>query len=152
MKMKELPEPERPYEKLEMYGEKNLSNAELLAIVIKTGTKEESSVQLAQKLLLLSKNAKVDGLNYLRDLSIQELMTIKGIGRVKAIQLKAICELGIRMAKPSDYRKIKITKPEDLANILFQELRFEKREIVRLFLLNNKNEITKMVNVAKRWF
>ena len=64
IKIKELPELERPYEKLEMYGEKTLSNAELLAIIIKTGTKEETSVQLAQRLLSLNKTTKED-LNYL---------------------------------------------------------------------------------------
>lgn len=150
MKMKELPETERPYEKLELYGEKSLSNAELLAIIIKSGTREETSVQLAQKLLTLKENANIDELNYLRSLSLQDFMQIKGIGKVKAIQLKAVFELAIRMAKPSNYKKVQIKKPEDLANILFAELRFEKREIVRVFLLNSKNEITKMVNVAKR--
>ena len=78
IKIKELPELERPYEKLEMYGEKTLSNAELLAIIIKTGTKEETSVQLAQRLLSLNKTTKED-LNYLQTLSIEELMEVKGI-------------------------------------------------------------------------
>ena len=96
IKIKELPELERPYEKLEMYGEKTLSNAELLAIKIKTGTKEETSVQLAQRLLSLNKTTKED-LNYLQTLSIEELMEVKGIGKVKAIQLKAVGEISARM-------------------------------------------------------
>ena len=54
LKIKELPETERPYEKLELYSEKALSNAELLAIIIKTGTKSETSVQIAQKILQVS--------------------------------------------------------------------------------------------------
>ena len=87
MKMKELPITERPYEKLELYGEKQLSNAELLAIIIKSGTKEETSVQLAQKLLKLNDSNNMDDLNFLRELSIEEFMQIKGIGKVKAIQL-----------------------------------------------------------------
>ena len=93
MKMKELPISERPYEKLEMYGENTLSNAELLAIIIKSGTKEESSVTLAQKILSLGKqkNCKQDNLNFLQELSLEELMQIHGIGKVKAIQLKAVC-------------------------------------------------------------
>ena len=93
MNMKELPKAERPYEKLELFGEKNLSNAELLAIIIKSGTKEETSVQVAQRILKLNNNYGDDSLNFLRDLSLQDLMEIKGIGKVKAIQLKAICEL-----------------------------------------------------------
>ena len=79
MKMKELPLSERPYEKLEMYGAHTLSNAELLAIIIKSGTKEESSVTLAQKILSLGKekNCKQDSFTFLQELSINELMQIK---------------------------------------------------------------------------
>ena len=86
--MKELPELERPYEKLELYGEKVLSNAELLAIIIKTGNKEESSLQLAQRILNLD-DSKTGDLDFLQNVSIEELMKIKGIGKVKALQLKA---------------------------------------------------------------
>ena len=147
MKIKELPQSERPYEKLELYGEKMLSDAELLAIIIKTGTKEETSVQLAQKILSLN-NSKIEDLGFLQDVSIEELMQIKGIGKVKAIQLKAICELVVRMTRPSNYKKIQINKPYDLAKILMNELRYEKREIAKIVVLNNKNEILKIENVA----
>ena len=76
VKMKELPISERPYEKLEMYGAHTLSNAELLAIIIKNGTKEESSVTLAQKILSLGKckNCTQDNLTFLQELSIEEFM------------------------------------------------------------------------------
>ena len=79
IKMKQLPISERPYEKLEMYGENTLSNAELLAIIIKSGTKEESSVTLAQKILSLGKqnNFNQDSFAFLQELSINELMQIK---------------------------------------------------------------------------
>ena len=79
IKMKQLPISERPYEKLEMYGENTLSNAELLAIIIKSGTKEESSVTLAQKILSLGKqnNFIQDSFTFLQELSINELMQIK---------------------------------------------------------------------------
>ena len=108
MKIKELPETERPYEKLELYGEKALSNAELLAIIIKTGTKEETSVAIAQRLLSLNKNFDSNNLNFLRDLSIDEFMQIKGIGKIKAIQIKAVCELAVRMSRPTNYKQIQI--------------------------------------------
>ena len=79
IKMKQLPISERPYEKLEMYEENTLSNAELLAIIIKSGTKEESSVTLAQKILSLGKqnNFNQDSFTFLQELSINELMQIK---------------------------------------------------------------------------
>ena len=148
LKMKELPEMERPYEKLEMYGEKTLSNAELLAIIIKSGTKEETSVQIAQRILNLNYDPQMGELNFLKNITIEELMQIKGIGKVKAIQLKAVCELVVRMSKPSNYKKIQIKSTEHLAKLVMEELRFEKREYVKLFLLNNKNEILKNIDVA----
>ena len=103
--MKELPKSERPYEKLELYGEKTLSNAELLAIIIKTGTKDETSVELAQRILKLN-DTDTEDLSYLQALSIEELMQIKGIGKVKAIQLKAVTEIAIRMFKTSNSHMI----------------------------------------------
>lgn len=147
IKIKELPEAERPYEKLELYGEKTLSNAELLAIIIKSGTKEETSVQLAQRLLKLN-DTEGEDLNYLQSLSIEELTQIKGIGKVKAIQLKAVGELAIRMFKTSNYKKSVIKEPHDLAKILMSELKFEKSEKVKLIILNNRNEILKIKEIA----
>ena len=147
--MKQLPELERPYEKLEWYGEKTLSNAELLAIIIKTGTKEETSVQLAQKILNLNDD-KLEGINFLRNITIEELMQINGIGRVKAIQLKAVGELANRMVMPSKNKRIQIKNPYDIAQMMMDELRFQKQEIVKTVILNNKNEILKIKNVAMR--
>ncbi len=147
IKMKELPISERPYEKLEMYGANSLSNAELLAIIIKTGTKEESSVTVAQKILKLNKDKK-DNLKFLQDISINELTKIKGIGKIKAIQLKAVSELTKRMSRPITNNKIKITCPQDVANLLIDELKNEKREIVKVLILNSKNIIIKILDVS----
>ena len=145
--MKEFPELERPYEKLELYGEKILSNAELLAIIIKTGTKDETAIELAQKILKLN-DTNTEDLSYLKELSIEELMQIKGIGKVKAIQLKAVTEIAIRMFKTSNYKAVTIKQPYDLAKILMSELKFEKSEKVKLIILNNKNEIQKIKEIA----
>ena len=148
MKIKELPETERPYEKLELYGERALSNAELLAIIIKSGTKEKTSIEMANEILNLNKNQNKGDINFLRDISLRELMNLKGIGRVKAIQIKAICELATRMSKPSNYKNIKIKNPKDVSELLMNDLRFEKREIAKIILLNNKNDIIKIIDVA----
>ena len=88
IKIKELPELERPYEKLEWYGEDKLSNAELLAIIIKTGTKQETSVQLAQRILNLN-DSKEKGINFLRNITIEELMKVKGIRKSKSNTIKS---------------------------------------------------------------
>ena len=148
MKIKELPEFERPYEKLELCGEKALSNAELLAIIIKNGTKEKTSVEMANEILNLNTNQDKGDLNFLRELSLEELKNLKGIGRVKAIQIKATCELATRMSKPSNYKKIQIKSPKDVASLLMSDLRFEKREIAKIIILNNKNVVLKILDVA----
>ncbi len=148
MKIKQLPETERPYERLELYGERALSNAELLATIIKTGTKEKTSVEIANQILKLNQNEDKGDLNFLREIGLEELKKIKGIGRVKAIQIKAVCELAIRMSKPSNYRKIQIKKPNDVANLLMNDLRFEKRELVKVLIMNNKNIVLKILDVA----
>ncbi len=148
IKMKELPLCERPYEKLELYGAEVLTNSELLAIIIKTGTKDETSVMLAQKILNLKSDNENQDLRFLHDISIKELMTIKGIGKVKAIQIKAIGELTKRLSKPINNMKIKVKSPGDIANLFMQELRYEKKEIMKLIILNSKNVIQKMVNIS----
>ena len=147
MKVKELPMSERPYEKLEMYGEHTLSNAELIAIIIKSGTKDESSVSIAQKILTLEKNGE-NNLRFLQNISIEEFMSIKGIGKVKAIQLKALGELAKRISRPINTSQIQINSPEDIANLLIDELKFEKREIVKAIILNSKNVIIKIVDIC----
>ena len=145
--IKQLPELERPYEKLELNGEQTLSNAELLAIIIKTGTKEETSVQLAQKILNLN-DTRTDDLSFLQDLTIEELKQIKGIGKIKAIQIKAICELAKRMSVPANYQKVIIQRPEDIAKLMIENLRYEKREIVKIVILSSRNEILKIKDIA----
>ena len=107
-KIKQLPISERPYEKLEMYGENTLSNAELLAIIIKSGTKEESSVTLAQKILSLGmeENENKNSLKILQELSLEDLTKLRGIGKIKAIQIKAVCELAKRISRANDIEKI----------------------------------------------
>ena len=146
IKMKELPLSERPYEKLQMYGPEKLSNAELLAIIIKTGTKTETSVEIAQKILKLK--GEQNQLKFLQDVSIEECMQIKGIGKVKAIQIRAIGELTKRMARPINSNQIKITNSIDVANLMMEELRYEKREIAKVILLNAKNMVLKIVDIA----
>lgn len=142
--LKELPNSERPYEKLEMYGESALSNSELLAIILKTGTKEQTAVGLAQSILVLK--GKED-LRSLQEISLQELKQIKGIGKVKALQIKAVCELAKRMARPLKLN-VTIKEPKDVANLLIEELRYEKREMVKVLILNTKNVLQKIVDIT----
>ena len=148
IKMKELPEAERPYENLEQYGAKALTNAELLAIIIKTGTKDETAVGLAQKVLKLNTDEK-DNLKFLCDLTVEEFTKIKGIGKIKAIQLKAVCELATRINSVSSYKEKQILRPKDIAEILMERTRFEKQEILKVAMLNNKNKLIRIKEIAK---
>lgn len=147
IKINKLPRYERPYEKLEMYGEKSLSNSELLAILIESGTKEETAIQVAQKVLLLGKENFENEFRFLQDISLDELKKIKGIGRVKAIRLKAAFEIAKRMSAPIE-NEIFVSSSSDVANIFMHELRYEKREIVKLVILNNKNKILRIQDIS----
>lgn len=144
IKIKELPMTERPYEKMELYGEKMLSNSELLAIIIQNGTKEHTAIDIANKILLKTNN----NLRDLQDIPLAEFKSIQGIGKVKAIQLKAVCELTKRMSRPINDTKIQIKNTKDIAELVMDELRLEKREIVKLILLNIKNVVIKIENIS----
>ena len=147
IKLQEMPLSERPYEKLELYGESFLSNSELLAIIIGSGTKDETSITLAQKVLNLNKNLDTKDLRFLQEISLEEFMKIKGIGKVKAIRLKALGEITKRMEKPIK-NEVYIKSSKDVANLLMPEMRFEKKEIVKLIILNVKNKVLKIINIS----
>ena len=130
-------------------GEKALSNAELLAIIIKTGTKELTSVDIARNILKLNDLYNgYENLNFLCDLSIESLTKLKGVGRVKAIQIKAVCEIANRLNKPTNYKKIQIKEPSDIVKILMSEIQYEKKEIAKIVLLDIKCNIIKIKDIA----
>jgi len=133
LSVKELPESERPYEKVLMYGVESLSNAELLSIIIKNGTRDENSIQIANRLLKL-----VDSMNQFGNLDIVDFKQIKGIGTVKAIQLQAVCEIAKRMIVPINNMKKRISQPSDVVDLLMDKMMFEKQEKIKIVLLNSK--------------
>ena len=147
MTIKKLPELERPYEKAMLYGIQSLSNPELLAIIIKTGTKEKTSVELAQEILTIEKRGK-ENIQFLQEVSIEELTKIKGIGKIKAIQIKALCEFNKRMARPIQKAEIKIRTAENVSRLLMNEMQYEKREKVKVLVLNTKNILLRILDVS----
>lgn len=142
--IKELPEEERPREKLLKYGAESLSDAELLAIIIRIGSKERTAVELSQDILHY-----FGGLRALNYLSIRELTQIKGLGPAKAIQLKAVVELSKRLASLSREAREVIKSPQDVAQLLMPELRFLTQEVFKLVLLDIKNQVIAMPMVSK---
>lgn len=135
--IKELPQEERPREKILAKGVLTLSNAELLAILLRTGTKNESVLRVAERLL---KKYEELGIGALSSLGPQELSNIKGIGLVKAVTVVAAIELGKRLNGLSTERMI-IRSPQDAVNLLMARLRYETREHFIVLLLSTKNHV-----------
>lgn len=131
--VKELPESEKPYEKCLHYGAGRLSDAELLAVIIRTGTKGKKSVDVAQD--LLSRGEK-NLLNLYR-LSLKELTGIPGIGTVKAIQLKCLAEIARRVSKEVRSREVTLQSPSSVAAYYMEELRHEDREKLMLCMFDS---------------
>ncbi len=128
---------ERPREKLYSHGPGALSNEELLAIIIRTGNKNDSAIDLARK--ILSRDNR--GLVYLRDTTLQELMETKGVGKCKAAQILAAIEIGKRINFREALSKVKITEPNTIANLYMDEMRYLQKEHFRVLLLDTKNQI-----------
>ncbi|MCX7903548.1 MAG: DNA repair protein RadC [Caloramator sp.] len=141
-KIKDIPHDERPRERLIKFGPESLSNAELLAILLRTGTKEYSAINLAQS--IISKN----GLDFLSNCTIEELSSIKGVGLAKAAQIKAAIELGKRLRGLRNSNKIKITSPRDVFNLIGEDMRYLKKEFLRIILLNTKNIVIDIKDIS----
>ena len=147
--IKLLPLDDRPYEKLELIGENNLTNSELLAIIIKTGTKKYNCLEIAQNILKTKENiSKISDLEYLTNLSLEELKSYEGIGRVKAIQIKAMLELSKRIASMYATEKKKITSPKDVFDLLQKEFIGKKQEVLKTIILNKKNTVISVITNA----
>ena len=125
-----------------------LSDSELLAIIIKSGTKEKNCLELAK--MILSKNTSgLASFKYIDSLSLEELKTFKGIGRVKAIQIKAVVEIAKRIAKlPKDKIK-KIRGPRDVYDLLSKDMEEKQVEELRVIILNTKNVVKSVATISK---
>ncbi len=137
-----MPEDMRPREKLMLKGERNLDDAELLAIILGQGTRELSALELAQLLMI-----KYKSLRHLKDASLEELLEEKGIGPAKAVSVKASIEMGRRMAQDSQL-KTQIKSPDDVKNIVMEEMRYFDREHFRVIYLDRKGGMLEMQDIS----
>ncbi|GAA0069872.1 DNA repair protein RadC [Clostridium sardiniense] len=145
LRMLDIPENERPKEKLLIYGAESLSNPELLAIVLRTGTKGENVLNLSQKII-----AELNGLNGILNASVKEMTKIKGVKEAKASQILAIAELFRRFNTYKSFNEFKrITSPREVANMLYGEMGASNQEVLKLIILNTKNEVIKIKDVFK---
>ena len=143
--MKTLPESERPYEKFILYGEESLSDAELLAIILKSGTKDANSLDIAREILKGNHNNLLN----LYDLSYRDLTHFSGIGQVKAIQLKAVAELSRRIAKTKSGYQLKMDNPKSIAEYYMEQLRHAKQEILMCAFFDAKSNFLGDVVISK---
>lgn len=134
--IRDVPKEDRPRERVLRDGVQSLSNQELVAIILRTGTRKESVLQLSSRLL-----HDFEGLYNLKDATIEELLKINGIGQTKAIQLLATMEFGRRISRLPQQDRYVIRSPEDGASYLMDEMRFLTQEHFICLYLNTKNQV-----------
>lgn len=137
MKIENYPQEERPREKAYYYGIESLNNVELLALILRTGNKQESVLELAQRLI-----NEVGGLAYLKDITYHQLVLIKGIKKAKAIEILAVIELTKRLRQVQGISTV-IKEPIDGYNLVKDKLMFEQQEKVIILCLNSRLEVMK---------
>ena len=134
--VRDMPRGERPRERLKSVGTGGLSNAELIAILLRTGVKGESVVALAQRLI-----SHFEGLRGVATASFAELSSIHGLSDAKVCQILSALELGRRLASMHPEDRASIRSPQDVANLLLPEMSFLEQEHLRVVLLNTKNQV-----------
>jgi len=142
--IKELPDSERPRERLARQGEKSLTNAELLAVLIGSGTRDHSAVMLASRLLAMDER----GLLYLSECTLEDLKEVKGIGSAKASRILCAIELGRRLSSQPRGKTVSVGSPADVSQLFMEEMRHLKKEHFKVLLLNTKNEIITIDEVS----
>lgn len=137
--MKQIPILERPYEKFLSKGVQTLSDAELLAIILRTGSRSQDVLSLANE--VLSSKKEYPGLLSLHHLSMKELTEIDGIGNVKAIQILSIAELTKRMTKATREEGVRLFSPGTVASYYMEEMRHLTTEQILLVMIDSKSKI-----------
>ncbi len=144
--MKTLPELERPYEKCERLGAGSLSDAELLAVLLRTGSRGENVLDLSRRILYY---AGEDGILGIHHFTIERLKRMKGIGRVKAVQMVCISELTKRLAKARACEMLQFTCPASIAKYYMEDMRHERQEVMKLLMLNSKSRLIGESDISK---
>ena len=142
--VREMPEEERPRERLARLGPEALKDAELMAVLFRTGTRALGAVALAEHLL-----RHFGDLRGLARASIDEIRQVHGIGQVKAIEIKAALELGKRLASHTAPGRMRITGAADVARLLSIDFKEYETERLKVLLMNTRNELLKIVEVSQ---
>ncbi|MDO9535077.1 MAG: DNA repair protein RadC [Bacillota bacterium] len=138
-----MPLEERPRERMKEIGAGKMSNAELIAILLRTGYHEETAIRLAERVI-----SQAGGLRFLPDYTLEELQEIKGIGLAKAAQIQAALELGKRMSSTMRPENLLLSSPQEVAGFLMEEMRYYRKEYFKIILLNTKNHIISVEDIS----
>lgn len=137
--IKELTKNDRPYEKCLQLGASSLTDSELLAVILRTGVKGISSLELARQ-ILNSQNDE-EGILNIHYLTLEKLREIKGIGEVKSIQILCLSELAKRLSKATAKKGLLFNQPETIAAYYMEEMRHQEQEVMKLLMLNTKSNL-----------
>lgn len=145
--MKEMVEEERPYEKCIRFGASNLTDIELLAVLLRTGTRGENSLGLADK--LLHPAFSHEGILNIHQWTLEQLLQVKGIGRVKAVQILCLSELAKRLAKANAQSGLNFSTPSSIAQYYMEDMRHSRQESMKLLLLDTKSRLISDADISK---
>ncbi|WP_027632431.1 RadC family protein [Clostridium hydrogeniformans] len=143
LKIMDLPENERPRERLIKYGPNTLSNSELLAIILRSGTKYENVIELSNRLLKES-----SGINALLKSNYEELTSLKGIKKAKATQILALSELFKRFNSYFSGEAYKVSSPKDVFTLVKNEMSLYDKEVLKVIILDSKNRVICYENIS----
>lgn len=138
---------ERPYEKCEKYGASQLTDAELIAIILRTGIKGKNSIALANE--ILHNPVEEQGLLNLHKWSKEQLLAIPGVGRVKALQILCLSELAKRMPKALGVINPCFDAPSKIADYYMEDMRHRQQEHIKLLMFNTKSRLVGETEISK---
>lgn len=146
-KMKLIPVSQRPYERFAAVGAENLTDTELIAIILRSGTKGKSALVLAQE--VLAQGGGFNGLLSLLHTTKEELLTLEGVGEVKAAQLLCIAELSRRIAQTTAGQHLTFSEPAAIAGYFMEDMRHKERETTKIIMLNAKGRLIDAIDIAE---
>lgn len=134
-------------EKLKIYGEEELTSEELIALIIGETSGNRQAIDIATDLIEKYKEC-TNNLRFLHEISIEQLMEIDGIDETIAARIKAIAGISKKFSKPIESKKIVIENSADIANLFMEELRYERKEVLKIVILNTKNVVQKIITLS----